>query len=169
MTQKDFEKFVHESKNRLYRYALSYMHDQERAEDVIQDIYLKLWEKIKRNESLENPEAWCIRCVRNRSLDILKSKSSKMSDLENVQELEARDDISSQTETRDIIMRVREIVELLPEKQQEIFRLREFMQYSNKEIEKLLDLTATDVKVNLYRARIRIREILQKTMDYGVR
>jgi len=56
----------------------------------------------------------------------------------------------------------------LPTKQREIFQLRELAGYSNQEIQEILGLDAGQVKINLFRARRKIRESLKKLINYGL-
>ncbi len=168
MSPKDFSQFVNSRKEKFFRYALSYLQTPAKAEDAVQDILMKLWERCQASGAPENMEAWCIRCLRNRALDILKSKANRNGSLDAVVGVQSADNVSKRLEQRDIISRLSELMDQLPDKQKEIFRLREFMMYSNQEIQKIMGLNATDVKVNLYRARMKMREALQSTINYGV-
>ena len=63
---------------------------------------------------------------------------------------------------------IKDLLQDLPEKQQEIFRLRELLGYSNAEIEEILALDRNQVKVNLFRARQKIKSKLLQLINYGL-
>ena len=62
----------------------------------------------------------------------------------------------------------RETIDTLPEKQKEVFHLREVECLSYQEISEIMRITESDVKVNLHRARTKVREVMKKLEAYGV-
>ena len=65
-------------------------------------------------------------------------------------------------------MNIYDLIKDLPKQQREIFRLREILGYSNKEIESLMLLNENQVKVNLFRARNKVKRSLEKIINYGL-
>lgn len=169
MTLDQFTSEILPLKNRLYRYVLSIVLREELAKDITQEVFMKVWEKRSDMDQVKNKEAWCIRCARNLSLDKLKAHSNKVKNLEQVYGVADRNiRPHTRVETQDLLRQVEELMAHLPDKQREIFRLRELSGYSNQEIQSLMNLDASQVKVNLFRARQRIRKALKKRMNYGL-
>ena len=168
MNTQIFKKDILPLQDKMYRYALSIVFDTEVAKDIIQEVFLKIWTKRDQLTSIKHKEAWCIRITRNLSLDKLKAANRRNVSLEFVSN-ETTNDLSpsDEMETNDLLSAIHEAMKDLNNQQKEIFRLRDLMGYSNKEIKEILDLNDNQIKVNLYRARQRIKLKLGKLINYG--
>ena len=156
-------------KNKLYRFALSYLRDEDEAKDIVQEVMIKLWQNLQANKKINNIEAWSMTCTRNKSLDRMKSKSYANQSLEGQYDLQYNEDDPSQIlENKELLSHVGEIVDQLSLKQREVVRLRDFEGMSYKEIEEIMGLDMNQVKVNLFRARKFIKEKMDKVIKYGL-
>ena len=169
MTREQFTTQVLSLQNKLFRYALSIVGERELARDIVQEVLMKLWAKRQELDQVKHLEAWCIRLTRNKSLDKLKLHANRVVELKQA-DLKVNFDIGPDkiTENQNLIDSVQAILHILPEKQREIFRLRDLLGYSNKEIEQIMKLDASQVKVNLFRARQKIRHKLNQLINYGL-
>ena len=139
--------------------------------DVVQDAMVKVWQQQERMAELQNMEAWCMRIVRNLSLDRLKSKKYRRTeDLDKAGNMPGsqQQNPHSSAEQQDVMGRVHQSIAELPEKYRTIIQLRDIDGYTYQEIAEILELEPGDVKVNLHRARKAVREKLQKLHVYGV-
>ena len=69
-----FKKEIIPLKNKLFRYAISFVKDVDEAEDVVQEVFLKMWNKRTELKKVKNVEAWGMTITRNHSLDVLKRR-----------------------------------------------------------------------------------------------
>jgi len=169
MTPEQFKTEILPIKDRLNRYAISMVYDAELAKDIVQDVFLKLWNQRNNLSEIRNIEAWSMRITRNTALDKLKASSMKVLSLDKASYLDSGVEIPDAIAERTFLMgAIKKVLELLPEKQQEIFRLRDMIGYSNPEIGKMMNLNESDVKVNVFRARKKIKAELIKLMNYGL-
>ncbi len=168
MTLEQFKYEVLPLKDKLYRYALSRVYDVELAKDVTQDVLLKLWEQKDRLNNIKNIEAWAIRCTRNLSIDIHRSTRKKTGEIEEAAHLSSEAHLDQVLENDDLIQSIKQILESLPDKQKEIFRLKDLLGYSNAEIQEILFMNENQVKVYLFRARKKIKRSLLKMIQYGL-
>ena len=153
----------------MYRYAASLVFDLEMAKDIVQEVFEKLWKQRERLSEIENIGGWCIRVTRNTSYDKLRSPKNNSLGLETVDHHLAQGIMPDQSsEEQDLVDAIKEMIKDLPEQQREIFRLRELMGYSNQEIEGLMLLNQSQVKVNLFRARQKIKNRLTQLINYGL-
>jgi RNA polymerase sigma-70 factor (ECF subfamily) len=158
-------------RQKLYRFAYHLLGNEEDAHDITQDVMMKVWQQQERMAELENMEAWCMRIVRNLSLDRMKSRKYRRSeDLDKAGEVAAMHQPSPHmaTERQDVMNRVHMTIAELPEKYRTIIQLRDIDGYSYQEIAEILVIELSEVKVNLHRARKAVREKLQKLHVYGV-
>ena len=148
--------------DRLYRLALRITMNRAEAEDVVQDTLLKVWECRDNWNRINNLEAFAIATCRNRALDVAKRAGR---DTENLDEMAH---FSSQTpheqlEAREEISLVRRLMDSLPEVQRTIMLLRDIEGKTYQEIAQTLDISETQVKVYLHRARTKIKEWITNT------
>jgi len=163
-----FKTEVLPGKNKYFRYAYSITGNRELAEDVVQDVLLKIWDKRDDLDEVKSKEAWCMRMTRNLSIDRLRVKANRGESLEKVNNHYHPDpspiDVTINNEIKSTITRM---IDELPDNQQEVVRLRDILGYTYKEISDLLQLDLNTVKVTLFRARKKLREQLITINIYG--
>ena len=72
MTEFEFTEKVNSYKNIVFRLAITYLKNMQNAEDVTQDVFIKLYQNDKEFQSKEHEKAWLIRVTVNASKDVLK-------------------------------------------------------------------------------------------------
>ena len=77
MSTEKFYEIVLPLKDKLYRHALSIVRERNEAEDIVQDVFLKLWDKRKELVLIDNLDAYCYRATRNLALDRISMKSTR--------------------------------------------------------------------------------------------
>lgn len=151
---------------KLYRVAYRLLEDTCDAEDVVQEAYIKLWNKRDELAIVENSEAYCIILLRNLCLDFLRVKKKHLFQSTEDTILSDRYVLSDEIEAIDEIKHIETIIDLLPEQQRKIVKLRHFDDYSNEEIEEIMGLTSVNVRVLMSRARKKIKELFN-SYNYG--
>lgn len=144
---------------KLYRIAYRIVKEESSAEDIIQEAYIKLWNKRNELDEIDNKEAFAIIIVRNQCLDHLrKFKSNRQNDYDYGYDIPEKESLFVQIEQRNETDIVKQLIDRLPEQQRHIMILRHWDNYSDEEIEKITGLTAVNIRVILSRARKTIRE-----------
>lgn len=159
-----FKKDILPVKDKLYRFAHSILRNAMEAEDVVQEVLIKLWQRRDRWGEIENMEALTMKMTKNLALDKMRSKHNRTDALPEYADW--RDDAAQpdeMTESNDTISRIRHIMQELPEKHRMVMQLRDIEGLSYEEICTTLDMPMSQVKINLFRARKHIREQLIKT------
>ncbi|MEM6700517.1 MAG: RNA polymerase sigma factor [Bacteroidota bacterium] len=163
MTKREFQHAVAPIRDKLYRFALRMMNNVPEAEDVVQEVLIKLWQQRERLLQVTNLEAWSVRMTRNVSIDKLRARkhTDDVDQLVNVEtDLRTPDRLAEEKDTFSI---VQQAIQQLPEKQRLVMHLRDIEEHSYQEISEALDMPMNQVKVNLFRARKSVRSILLKT------
>ena len=144
---------------RLQRVALRMLGNVEDAEDMVQEVYMKLWGKREELPDVQNMEAYCVALTKNMCIDRLRLAEVDRVDVDDVPlSLVAAEDVAGQLERQDAVEQVKLIIETLPEKQQQVITLRDIRDCTFEEIEEQTGLTAVTVRALLSRARKTIRE-----------
>lgn len=170
MDVKTFKEQVIPVKNKLYRFAWSIVKETELAEDIVQEVLIRMWDRRDKMDAVQNIEAWCMRSTRNLALDKLKSKHQRFTDtipegfdVESDSQTPERD-----MENKDTMQSIQRLIDMLPQKQQQVIRLRDVEGYSYKEISDMMEIDMNQVKVNLFRARKSVKENLVNINAYGL-
>jgi len=169
MSLKEFTNKILPIKDKLYRFSLRIVRNSVVAEDVVQEVFIKLWKKRDELSHIENIEAWCMRATRNLSIDKLRSKHQKLGMIPegfDIQSTAATPDRLA--ESSDTISRIKTFMDKLPEKQKMVMQLRDIEGLTYQEITEALSMPMNQVKVYLYRARQQIRAQLINTESYGL-
>ena len=168
MQQTEFLNVVLPFKDKLYRLAKRLLVSKEEAEDATQEILMKLWSKNSMMEGYNNVEAYAMMMTKNFCLDRLKSKQAGNLKLVHSNYTDSSTSLQKDLEAKDSISWVERIMSELPEQQKLVLQLRDVEQYEYEEIEKLLDMKPTAVRVALSRARKTVREKLMEKHNYGI-
>ena len=162
-----YEQHIIPASNKMYRYALTILKNEDNAHDVVQECLTKIWDKRHMLKDVQNVEAWAMRVTRNQCYDWVKaSRFTTLSEQQTQQEdqLKADHDMLMEDQKKWLA----KVLEGIPEKQREIFHLREIEELSYHEISDVLSLSMNEVKVYLHRARTKVRAALQKIEAYGI-
>ena len=172
MSNDKFNQIIFPMKDKLYRLSLSILREHREAEDVVQDTLLKLWSKKDEWSDIENLEAYCYRAVKNLSLDRISSLTAKKTetieqDKENFYFIDMDNPYLEfiRNEQNSVLYKG---IEELSENQKLVFQLREIEGMSYKKIAVSLDITEDLVKISLFRARKKIKELLEKYNNNGL-
>ena len=148
---------------RLQRVALRLLGNAEDAEDMVQEVYMKLWNKRDALPDVQDVEAYCVTLTKNMCIDRLRMAEAEKADVDEVPTmLAATDDVEAQVERHDDVEQVKQIIGTLPEHQQQVIILRDMEDCSFEEIAEQTGLTAVNIRMLLSRARKTIRERLKK-------
>ena len=169
MLARDFKTDVLPIHNKLLRFALQILQNEEEAKDVLQDIFLKLWQKRDELGKVENLEAFAIRMTRNRCLDLIRTR--RTISMEIVKKNNRMVEESSDTdylENTEMATLVKRIISELPDLQRTVIHLRDIEQLEYEEIAEATELNVNAIRVNLSRARKKVRDEILKIQNYGI-
>ncbi len=156
-------------KNKLYRFASSLLNDSEEAQDAVQEVFIKMWNLRSNIDNLNSPEAFAMKVTKNHCLDRIKARRTVS--LEHTKSLMYTEtdweDPENRAETGDAAEILRKLMDKLPEQQKSIVHLRDIEGYEFEEIGQALDMTVNTIRVNLSRARKKLREMYLKRVDHG--
>jgi len=158
---------VHQIEQKLYRIAKRLLISHEEAQDATQEVLVKVWQRSSELSHVKSIEAYAMTMVKNYCYDRLKSKQASNMSIE-YSILDKSDDQSAAFEAKDRISFVEKIVNNLPDKQKLIWQLRDVEGATFEEIAEVVQMEPTAIRVNLSRARKRIKESLEQIDAYGI-
>lgn len=166
MSIDSFHKIILPLKDKLFRLAYSIVREHAEAEDIVQDLLLKLWSRKEDWNYIDNLEAYCFRATKNMALDRLASQAiRKTGTLDKKKEelyfVEHQSPHSEMVRKEQHYL-IERCIDELPENQRLVFHLREIEGFSYKEISESLSISGDLVKITLHRARKRMKELLSE-------
>ena len=160
MTAQEFNKLVELHADGLYRFILKNSGNEAEAEDVVQDAFEKLWLNHEKIE-FEKGKSWLFSAGYHTMIDHIR-RSKKISYMEEHHE-NSQYTTESYTGTADMLQKA---VDLLPEAQKSVLMLRDYEGYTYQEIAGITGLNEGQVKVYIHRARIFLRDKIEKMENY---
>lgn len=149
-------------KDKLFRLALRITLNREDAEDIVQETLISVWREMQQDVAIDNVEALAMTICRNRSIDLSERKEQQNISFDE----QLHDTIDStpspyeQMVGDERIRQLHEQLNSLPEKQRTAIQLRDIEGRSYREISEVMQISESDVKVNIFRARKKLKELL---------
>jgi RNA polymerase sigma factor (sigma-70 family) len=156
MTTAEFNQCVDEHSDNVYRFILKNIKDEDEAKDIVQDAFEKLW--IKSGEiAFEKSKSYLFTAAYHTMIDRIRKKSRSTHFQENHENT-----FYHNKQYTDLKKIVNEAVSRLPEVQRSVVLLRDYEGYSYEEIAEITKLSASQVKVYIYRARVFLKQYIGK-------
>jgi RNA polymerase sigma-70 factor (ECF subfamily) len=134
----------------------------DEAEDVVQDLMMKFWQKKEELANFGNLKSYCLRSVKNECLNRLKHHEVKIG----FADFQIHSSEFYRMETNNLKEQIIGFINELPEKQKTVIHLKDVEEYEVSEISEIMEMEENAVRVNLMRARTKIKEKIQKLMDF---
>lgn len=169
MQELSFRNDILPLKDKLFRLALRITFDKAEAEDIVQDTMIRVWNKRDEWSQFDSIEAYCLVVAKNLALDRIEKKEAQNVPITPQME-EQPDGLNpyDQLIHDEKMMMINRLVNELPEKQRIIMQLRDVEGESYKKIASILSLTEEQVKVNLFRARQKVKQRFLEIEEYGL-
>lgn len=149
MTDKEYKEQIDLHADDVLRYLAKNIKDGEVAKDILQDTFVSLWENKEKVES-SKIKNWLFTVAHNNMLKLFRynkirqnsfiEENSSESNLENTQLID-------------------QLLKQLPDRMRQCLMLKDWQGFSIKEISEILDISEENVKVNIFRAKIKLKEL----------
>jgi len=156
MTVKEFNQSVELYSDAVYRFVLKNIKDEEKARDIVQDSFEKLWRNHE-NVNAEKVKSYLFSTAYHTLIDMVR-RDSKKGDWNHVNQ----NQLSYEGSYSDVNEILHQALEQLPESQKMVLMLRDYEGYSYQEISELTHLSEAQVKVYIFRARVFLKNYIGK-------
>ena len=156
MNSKEYNQSVDLYSDNVYRFILKNIRDEERARDIVQDSYEKLWRNAE-NVNSAKVKSYLFTTAYHTMIDVIRKEKRHLS-TEDYQVPEE----THEEQYSDLSEVLNEAVKRLPEIQRTVILLRDYEGYSYNEIGDITLLSEAQVKVYIYRARVFLKNYIGK-------
>jgi RNA polymerase sigma-70 factor (ECF subfamily) len=154
MTVEEYNISVDQHADNLYRFILKNLKIEDKAQDIVQDTFEKLWSK-KDTVSFEKVKSYLFTTGYHTMIDFLR-KEKRMTDFEQT-DFQQHSHSEQYTDIKEILD---EAVSKMPDVQRTVVLLRDYEGYSYQEIADITKLTEAQVKVYIYRGRVFLKNYI---------
>lgn len=148
--------FLNEFKIPLYNYIYRMVYNRHDAEDILQEVFLKIFRNIKKIDFSQNYKSFIYKVTRNTTLDFLKNRE----DTRELQEtIQIEDSSYEKLETKDSMEKA---LQCVSQAERELLILKYIQEFKISEISEILELSESAAKVRIFRAIRKIRKYMQK-------
>ena len=168
-----FVSLVRRYKTQVYGVSYSILGSREDADEISQDVFIKVYDSIYKFNGKSSFSTWLYRVTVNKCRDALRKRKRKKeismeTDISGQEGLKLKDVLESEQKSADELMQDRELQEIvrtaigtLPEKYRIAITLKEIEHLSYAEIADVMKVTLHNVKVMLFRARVKLKKRLR--------
>jgi RNA polymerase sigma-70 factor (ECF subfamily) len=156
MTVKEYNRAVEEFADSVYRFIRGNLKDDDRANDIVQDAYEKLWRHVAEIDYIV-AKSWLFTTSYHNMIDILR-RENRMTSLE----VSHENEMLYESDYNDLNEILHKALGRLPEQQKSVVLLRDYEGYSYKEIGDITGLSEAQVKINIYRGRLALKKFIGK-------
>jgi len=168
-----FESLIAKYKDRVYNIVFSFCANAAESDDIAQSVFVKAYANIRSFEEKAAFSTWLYRITVNECYTALKKKRANVLSLDaeiaNAEDLsladvlaDAKADIEKALLSSETQNTIRACIVLLPEKYRIIITLRDIEDMSYEEISRIMKISQDKVKVWLFRARNKLKELIEK-------
>ncbi|MFP3860734.1 MAG: RNA polymerase sigma factor [Bacteroidales bacterium] len=154
MTVKEYNQCVEDFSDNVYRFILKNIKDEEKAKDIVQDTYEKLWVRAE-EVTYKKAKSYIFTTAYHTMIDTIR-KDSKVTDINEVNNIEP----STNKQYTGLNEILEQALNRLPDIQRSVVLLRDYEGYSYEEIGQITNLNESQVKVYIYRARLALKKFI---------
>ena len=159
--ERAFEEIFHRYYQNLCGYASKILQDEMAAEEIVQDLFVKIWEKRENLDVKTSPKNYLVRSVKNHCLNYIKHTKIKRQHVKHIMSQESEEIQEENYIEIDLIQKIEESIKSLPQKRQEIFRLSREEGLKYREIAEKLNVSIKTVETQMGLAIKTLREKLK--------
>lgn len=159
MTRKEYNSCVDNHADGVYRFILKNIRDVEKARDIVQEAFVKMWYKADEID-YKKSKSYLFTTAYHTMIDTIR-KDEKMSRMDGVHQY-AEVSFNAFNDVKEVLD---EALKTLPEIQRTVILLRDYEGYAYSEIGEITGLTEAQVKVYIFRGRTSLKNYI-KRLDY---
>lgn len=149
---------------KIYYFSLSYLKNETDAEELVQSVFLKIWEKREILDASQNIKAYIFKIAINTIYDFIRCKNVEkaFNDFVRLNYDTQSNNTWDKVVFNDMVSNLNELVKQMPEQRRKVFRLSKRKGLTNDEIAKKLNISKRTVENQLYRAIAFLKEHFKK-------
>ena len=154
MTAREYNSTVDQYANRLFAFVFKQLKDREQAQDIVQTVYSKMWEKVETIDA-SKAKSYLFTSAYHAIVDWSRRQKSKQKAIMHVE-----GGVELQDHSDELRVLLNQAVDTLPEVQKQLILLRDYEDYDYAQIAEISGLSDTQVRVYIFRARQTLKSFI---------
>ncbi len=146
-------------KDEIYRFVYFKVSSEEKAHDLVNESFLKIYDYIKKDKEVRNFRAFLYKIARNMVIDFYRTRKDNIS-LDDTYELESDIDIEHETDNKVRLKRIKDYLKQINPKYREAVHLHYFEEFSFKEISEMVGESETNIRMRALRGIKKLKKLL---------
>lgn len=152
--------------SKLQKFIYSLVKTETDTEDIVHEVFVKVWEhkeKLKKHTSFDS---YLFSIAYNTTISFLRSKAKDAKYIEYVKSVQIEvnmSDLDENVRSDELYTKLNSLIEAMPDRQREVFKMRHFQEYSYKEIAEALNISVNTVENHIVRAHKHIKLNLRES------
>lgn len=164
--KRDFERLVEKYQSTVFRIAIGLLHNKEDAEEIVQDVFIKVYKSLSSFDAKAAFSTWLYRVTVNSSLNVLRKKKRQklwveLSDILQLRSKEKQADVQMVEQSDNAL--IYEVMNELPAMQRVAFILSKYEELPQARVAEILHLSTGAVEQLIYRAKKNLQQKLKKS------
>lgn len=158
-----FEELLNQYKERLYWHIRTMLKSHEDTDDVLQNVFIKIYKNIDKFKGNSKLYSWMYRIATNESITFLNKRAKRLQISDEELQTKMINDLKSDVyfEGSEIQLKLQKAIAQLPQKQQQVFNMKYFQDLKYKEMSEILDTSVGALKASYHHATKKIEEFLK--------
>ncbi len=159
----DFTLIYNKFKKPLFNYVCKVMKSDILAEDIVHNVFLKLYDNLDRIRNTEFVEVWIFTTARNEIFSHFRKQKNRINEpIEFHEEKIFTNNLYTDFERKELIDFIEDELKSMDESQSEVYYLKEFSGLSYKEIAQIMNITEDLVRSRIFKVRQKLRTAITK-------
>lgn len=161
-----FDEIYNKYKNRLFNFALKLVKSEKDAEDIIQEVFVKLWQSRDNINQEQSFKSYLFTISYNTTVSLIRKNIKNIEFVESIKNMqvpEAVNNTLASIEYKELNKKLKETVDKLPTRQKEVYLLSREEELSYAEIAQKLNISVNTVENHMAKALKTIRDTIGKT------
>lgn len=160
VSERAFAEIYSRYASKVYAFCRRFLENREEAQDIFQETFIKFHECRKQKRDMSNMGAFLLTIARNKCVNFVQRNKQGIT----FEDYMVADEGIS-TENRELIDLLKMAMDMLPDEYREVFVLREYDGFSYQEIADIVGESLANVKIRIFRAKQKIKEILEPYIE----
>ena len=168
---KSFDLLYHTFNNRLYNFVFGLIKIRTESEGIVQEVFIKIWESRNQLKKHSSFESFLFTIAYNTTISLLRKKATEQKYIDYIKSLQIESEsptIDKEIDLGNLNKTINTVIDKLPNRQKEVFKLKYFENFSYKQIAEKLDISVNTVENHMVKSHRFLKQNLNRNYATGI-
>ena len=168
---KSFDLLYHTFNNRLYNFVFGLIKIRTESEGIVQEVFIKIWESRNQLKKHSSFESFLFTIAYNTTISLLRKKATEKKYIDYIKSIQIEPEsptIDKEIDLENLNKTINTVIDKLPNRQKEVFKLKYFENFSYKQIAEKLDISVNTVENHMVKSHRFLKQNLNRNYATGI-